>query len=127
MVQWLSYGVLLSVLPLITDGLLGPEGEGFSLENLIGDGQLLLTTSGIACGATGVVVMSEAESRVRGFFTALNLAGVAIVSVLYARFHLSRGTRDHPHAVELSLILFGVVVGLSIVAVALARSTGDGA
>jgi hypothetical protein len=112
--HWLFFGVIFAVMPILAGMLINASrGEGIGFWNLIGRGELLIVTAGLAAAAAGQILTKKTPRRrlVANVLAFGNIVIACLTSIVFANISsgLQDGDQIDQHAVGLqSLWFFGI-------------------
>ncbi|MFF7789942.1 hypothetical protein [Streptomyces sp. NPDC007991] len=112
--HWLFFGVIFAVMPILAGMLInGSRGKGLGFWDLIGRGELLIVTAGLAAAAAGQILTKRTPRRklIANVLAFGNIVIACLTSIVFA--NISSGLQDSDqidqHAVGIqSLWFFGI-------------------
>lgn len=115
-IKWLLFGVLCSLLPIGFVALdFFTDGTGFNMANLIGKGELLLVSSGIAAAGLGELLTESPKKSVGVMFTgASSIILIGVCSYWFSSV-ASSASPNLENIANGSLWVFGVSVVTTII------------
>ncbi|MFI8914455.1 hypothetical protein ACIGW4_22945 [Streptomyces sp. NPDC053513] len=114
MMHWLFFGVIFAIMPIVAGMLINASrGQGVGFWDLIGRGELLIVTAGLAAAASGQILTKKSSNRklFSNVLAFVNIVLACLTSIVFA--NISSGLQDgdviDQHAVGvLSLWFFGI-------------------
>lgn len=114
--HWLFFGVIFAVMPIIAGLLINASRLGsLGFWSLIGRGELLIVTAGLAAAAAGQIFTKKSSRRhlMSSFLAFSNIVIACLSSIVYA--NISAGLQEGDKINEgfvgvLSLVFFGITL-----------------
>lgn len=114
--HWLFFGVIFAVMPIIAGLLINASRLGsLGFWSLIGRGELLIVTAGLAAAAAGQIFTKKSSRRhlMSSFLAFSNIVIACLSSIVYA--NISAGLQEGDKVNEgfvgvLSLVFFGITL-----------------
>lgn len=112
--HWIFFGVVFSVMPILAELLgSGSRKGGPSFWDLIGRGELLIVTAGLAAAAAGQILTKRTGKRrfLANVLAFANITIACLASVMYANVTvgLTDGVKINQHAVGVNSLWFFVI------------------
>jgi hypothetical protein len=112
--HWLFFGVIFAVMPILAGMLINAShGEGIGFWKLIGRGELLIVTAGLAAAAAGQILTKKTSHRrlIANVLAFGNIVIACLTSIVFANISsgLQSGDEIDRHTVGIqSLWFFGI-------------------
>ncbi|MET7414029.1 hypothetical protein ACWD7B_20950 [Streptomyces rubiginosohelvolus] len=113
-IHWLFFGVIFAIMPILAGMLINvSRGEGVGFWELIGRGELLIVTAGLAAAAAGQILTKKTPSRklTANLLAFGNIVIACLTSIVFANISsgFQSGDQIDQHAVGIqSLWFFGI-------------------